>query len=186
MKKFPQLEEARRTRKSIIESLKRSVPASGAFRSHLKIKQDLTLAPLSKRNPSPNEIPPSHSSSTLNSKEKLNSCRFSYLSRFDNDIFEKFKSTKNLGRICRSSKLTETERKAQELRFEANQDMRKYTPENRKDKISKLAMSNEIKKSLTRIAKTEIEVTKKLERSINLDLKFRALEIRQQRNVKSI
>ena len=187
MRSFQTTSSPKRTRKNIIEALKNSAKSVNRLKGETKLKDQFIVTPTNRK---PNQTPnfSSNFSTIFNSLRARTpkTFNFSYVSRFENSIFEKFNSIPYIDRVCRVTKLTTEEKQAQERRLKKNKDMSRYTPENRRRFIDKFAMEYERKKSLIRFTKEEILFSRQEERKSNLDLKFRKLEIRLHRNARNI
>lgn len=117
---------------------------------------------------------------------KSPSFSFSNLSRFENSVFEKFKSIFYSDRYPVVTRLTSAEKNRQSQRFLINQDMSQYSPERKLKKIEEFHKSYEFTKSIVQQTKKNILEGKKLNRESKLKLKFNKLEIRLNRNVRVI
>lgn len=111
---------------------------------------------------------------------------FSSLSRFENSIFEKFRSIDYTDRFPVAHKLSSEEKIRQSQRFSINKDMRQYSPESKLKKLDDLRKNYEFSKHIVQLTKSNILENKKLKRESELKLKFKKLEIRLNKGVNCI
>ncbi|OMJ72097.1 hypothetical protein SteCoe_29550 [Stentor coeruleus] len=165
-----------RTREDIIKALKKSVLATQRLeycqkKSHPYLKSPPIKRYLKDLSVSPQ--PCANFSNSIISEKMTQGFSFSTISRFENNIFEKFKN-----RTPCLKKLTSEEKLLQEKRFLANKDMSQHTFEKKLKKIQDLRFEYDNAKHLAQIIKNELLEDRFIERDSKLRLKFNKLDIR--------
>lgn len=174
-----------KNRNEVIISLRNSLLASQKLEYFNKKSSDFHRYPPSTKNVKLRYIGHASSSTPSGKYTESNSPSFSFsnLSRFDNTIFEKFKSIYYSDRYPVIIRLSSEEKNRQSQRFLLNQDMSQYSPEKKNKKLEEIHNSYEFTKNIVQLTKKNILENKKLNRESKLRLKFNKLEIRLNKNV---